>query len=186
MDPRNGELSRAMRNRALELFVLPITETGITHAQIRSSFGLESSMYRYRNFAIPSAVQPNNVVEQEYDNILVDHLSFQDCSLAIRFQEQISQGLLDTSIVSDQGRFTESLELVPHIDARWTTAAQELSPLSLSKLNGGHVQVSALAYQLTGEAILIVRYVYIVNPSIKQRYPHSIQCSICFQRSLLV
>ncbi|KAF2400820.1 midasin [Trichodelitschia bisporula] len=93
MDPRNGELSRAMRNRAIELYLPPLPENDVAVGQGRFCFGLESSMYRFRNFAKCEAVARSNL---KVVDVAIDHLGHLDQHIEKSFQNQVAQGLLTT------------------------------------------------------------------------------------------
>jgi midasin len=139
MDPRNGELSRAMRNRAIELFLLPNPEE-VDDSENMLSFGLESAVYRYRN--LMSLKLPDAAPTQEFTDIAVDHLSFADGPLQARFQEQITRGILG----KDNG-FNEhtqnSLDSLSKLDRTWVSKAIDFSVASVSALNGLQMEVSS-------------------------------------------
>jgi midasin len=185
MDPRNGELSRAMRNRAIELFLLPIKELQTDDSETVFSFGLQSSMYRYRNFSKLEAVDFQSPLAQEYASIVVDHISFQDCPLQARYQEQVSAGLLDAHDGSSQELAIENLDLLSKTDGQWISQALNISSLSLSRLDGGKVQVSGRLLDSNG-IYTDCNFVYVVNPSFEQRGSCTLQCQICSRCALVV
>jgi midasin len=177
MDPRNGELSRAMRNRAIELFLLQEEDLRIDQSVLFLSFGLESSMYRYRNFGTIETADPQGLATKEYTSIVVDHISFQDCPLQARYQEQVSAGLLDVHDNSNQQVVIESLDLLSKIDEQWIIRTLNLPSLSLSRLNGGKVQVSEHVNR-NRRTFTDCDFMYIVNSSFEQRRSCTIQCQI--------
>ncbi|KAF2804010.1 midasin [Mytilinidion resinicola] len=60
MDPRYGELSRAMRNRAVEIFLLPDWSSELQpQSQYTIAYPMESSMYRFRHFTTHTTEQPS-------------------------------------------------------------------------------------------------------------------------------
>jgi midasin len=185
MDPRNGELSRAMRNRAIELFLFPVKELQTDDSETTLSFGLQSSMYRYRNFSMLEAVGSHSLVAQEYTSIVVDHISFQDCPLQARFQEQVTAGLLNVHDDSIQQLTMDNLELLSKTDGQWISQALNFSSLSLSRLDGGKVQVSAHLLESKG-VHTDCNFVHIVNPSTEQRGPCTLQCQLCSRRTLAI
>ena len=92
MDPRHGELSRAMRNRCIELFV-PLT-IGVTRLKTtRDSY--HSSVFRYQPL--------QNIVWNSLDGasigmlaaVCFDHLAYSDFRLYQRWYKQAINGLVD-------------------------------------------------------------------------------------------
>lgn len=78
MDPRNGELSRAMRNRSVEVCFLsefPVVAS-LKHTP---SFTLESALYRLR-YAWDSDAESKSVVASQSLGIRLDHLEMSDIS----------------------------------------------------------------------------------------------------------
>jgi midasin len=157
MDPRNGELSRAMRNRSIELYII---QDSISQSVSEvPTFGLESAMSRYRH--VVSLDQPKTM---EY---AVDHLSFKDFSVHQRFIQQLSQGLVTESALHQ--RAVQTLGLISKLDPEWVSQAmncQVLQPLQL--FNNGGKQVSPLAFNLQG-SYTDSNILYIVNTSSQQR-----------------
>jgi midasin len=87
VDPRFGELSRAMRNRAVEICLLT-TEVGATECEQSSmQYPLDSSMYRFRQFHRNEG-NLDRTLESCFEN-----LSFQDKDLLQSFTRQVSLGL---------------------------------------------------------------------------------------------
>lgn len=96
MDPRYGELSRAMRNRAVEICLLPDTDTQHERQCLSlPAYPLESAVYRFRYFKHLT----KNEQHLSLDNIDVcfDHLSIQDSSMLESFHSEICKGLIDSS-----------------------------------------------------------------------------------------
>ncbi|POS87850.1 hypothetical protein EPUL_000412 [Erysiphe pulchra] len=81
MDPRFGELSRAMRNRALEIYLEPHSNITVRNPSIDCA---ESSMYRFRNFLLvmqhAKNMDMNTIFSSAFEN-----LSCSDLSLVRRF-----------------------------------------------------------------------------------------------------
>ncbi|KAL8802644.1 MAG: hypothetical protein Q9182_003660 [Xanthomendoza sp. 2 TL-2023] len=97
MDPQHGELSRAMRNRNIELF-MPIPEAFQPYSGISLLF--DSAMIRFQQFqqifsAIITSIQDS--VFREIVWICLDHLAFCDHDLIQPWSEQISAGLVGIS-----------------------------------------------------------------------------------------
>ncbi|EME84614.1 uncharacterized protein MYCFIDRAFT_113897, partial [Pseudocercospora fijiensis CIRAD86] len=86
VDPRLGELSRAMRNRAVEIY-LPKADgsTAVTTADLHP----ESAMTRFRAFRDAGSA----VADEQAFLIKQDHLSLADQALAPRFYTQLQHGL---------------------------------------------------------------------------------------------
>ncbi|CAN9315252.1 unnamed protein product [Alternaria alternata] len=97
MDSKYGELSRAMRNRAVEICLLEGDDKAIQNDRPVVQYPLDSTMYRYRRF-------------QEYEDHLsatleqrFEHLGLQDNDLLAGFTKQARQGLVLTSSVLPNG-----------------------------------------------------------------------------------
>ncbi|KAI4147659.1 MAG: hypothetical protein LQ341_001747, partial [Variospora aurantia] len=94
MDPQHGELSRAMRNRNIELFV-PKEEHPYVHDGI--DLTLDSAMSR---FALCQKIFSSTLRGLDIDNIVwicLDHLTFSDHDLLGGWLEQIAAGLVGVS-----------------------------------------------------------------------------------------
>ncbi|KAK3082381.1 hypothetical protein LTS18_004293 [Coniosporium uncinatum] len=102
MDPHYGELSRAMRNRAVEVFMMPSTPDMATEMLRRYAFDFELSMSGFRNFMHPDLLSSMSVSSSLVTEISWDHLVYRNCSLFHQFQEQVATGLLgyDVSAVT--------------------------------------------------------------------------------------
>ncbi|KAK5118353.1 hypothetical protein LTR62_002866 [Meristemomyces frigidus] len=103
VDPRFGELSRAMRNRAVELYILPSAPASSDSAYLQP-LQPESSVARFRNLkCLGSLNDAEN--SRELARIVVDHTSPRDQYLLSRLQRQLQIGLytpvdLDASIAA--------------------------------------------------------------------------------------
>ncbi|KAK5114749.1 hypothetical protein LTR85_010062 [Meristemomyces frigidus] len=84
VDPRYGELSRAMRNRAVELY-LPAEVASLRAASLQT----ESAMARLR--------QTRALRDLDVEGVMRDHLAVQDQSLLSRFGDQLRSGLYGLS-----------------------------------------------------------------------------------------
>ena len=94
MDPRHGELSQAMRNRSIELF-MP-AQSPSPAVNILDS-GLESSI---SSFEIFQAINWRDFDEIRFKDILAiffDHLKFSDLELSSRWQSEVTKGLSSLS-----------------------------------------------------------------------------------------
>ncbi|XPT03346.1 AAA ATPase midasin [Ascochyta lentis] len=87
MDPRFGELSRAMRNRAVEICLLDLATPSELDPAGVLEYPLEAAMYRYRQFQISQDV--DQTLEARFEN-----LSFADNNLIDSFAKQARQGLV--------------------------------------------------------------------------------------------
>ena len=94
MDPRHGELSRAMRNRLVEIFV-PLASP----SPPIDVFGLdvESTISRFQYFQALDWSRCDDIQFFHLMNICFQHLSFLDFKLCDRWQAQILQGLTNLS-----------------------------------------------------------------------------------------
>lgn len=94
MDPQHGELSRAMRNRNIELF-LPFAEVSEPHGGINLTF--DSAMVRFEFF---QRIYPYLVEESDFHElvwIFLDHLAISDHDLIESWSQQVSAGLVGIS-----------------------------------------------------------------------------------------
>ena len=94
MDPRHGELSRAMRNRSIEIFIPPPEPSGVRKM---SQFSFESSISRFKSFRdIDWRISDSPSLRQLFSTCF-DHLSSCDIKLGQRWYAQVAKGLLDIS-----------------------------------------------------------------------------------------
>jgi midasin len=107
MDPRNGELSRAMRNRSIELFIT-LKEEEVVHPQA-PPFILESAMYRFRHAMLVQKDPEDNSMLAE---IAADHLSFGDLGLGERFGKELNRGLRSGSSSEETRLCVRSLQTI--------------------------------------------------------------------------
>ena len=98
MDPRYGELSRAMRNRCVEVFVpfrepSPLADTaGTSH-----SFACESSVARLRYLRALDWTRFSADLSTRLTDVCLEHLSISDMQVLPRVQKQASAGMLSPS-----------------------------------------------------------------------------------------
>ena len=94
MDPKYGELSRSMRNRAVELFSLPKASQQSLGEDLNGSFGArESAIYRFRHFRLLERDKLEKATWIHLANVTLDHLSQRDLDLLCSFSSQIIEGL---------------------------------------------------------------------------------------------
>ena len=134
LDPRYGELSRAMRNRAVELHLS--TAYGSAEKTGLDPLFTESAVARLRSFK--AAASSGEVPTQELARVLQDHLAACDQPLLVRFKRQLDNGLYDGSQLSPMPSLELQAELVQH--------AQGFNEVTISQLQGpadfASVQVS--------------------------------------------
>jgi midasin len=90
VDPRFGELSRAMRNRAVEICLLPGEgDVDVATEMVRTpTYPLEWKMYRFRHFMHDEESLEDTV------NVRYEHLSPTDTGLVASFNATSSKGLM--------------------------------------------------------------------------------------------
>ena len=111
MDPRHGELSRAMRNRSIELFMH--ASASFVDLDIVGST-CEPSLSRFKSVEIMNNPTVNNVNFKELLPILLDHLSWSDYRMCSRWYTQVASGLIQVP-VSNQAWFSSVLQLYHHV-----------------------------------------------------------------------
>lgn len=94
MDPRHGELSRAMRNRCVELY-LPATSTSSSNFEIYPD--CETSISRFQPFGRVDWDNSDNEHFSEMSLICLDHLAITDHDLTRRWQLETAKGLIHLS-----------------------------------------------------------------------------------------
>ncbi|KAF2714594.1 midasin [Pleomassaria siparia CBS 279.74] len=90
MDPRFGELSRAMRNRAVEICLISedvCEDAGVEELRV-PAFPLDSQIYRFRNFQAYHESLPDTF------EVCYEHLSPTDSALLDSFNASTSMGLI--------------------------------------------------------------------------------------------
>jgi midasin len=120
MDPRFGELSRAMRNRAVEICLIEHDSSSAgAHQETQGvlEYPLDSAMYRFRN------VQGHEDVPESDINTRFENLSFEDSSLLESFTTQ-AKGLMLNDRVSDNE--DKRLRAVQFMSNVWIPQAQSL------------------------------------------------------------
>ncbi|KAH7076116.1 hypothetical protein FB567DRAFT_535490 [Paraphoma chrysanthemicola] len=107
MDARFGELSRAMRNRAVEICLLDSHHNGILPPSEVIEYPLDSKVYRFRQFR----------VQQEHLDLTLEacfsNLSFCDTDMLESFHKQAQQGLIFTNGASN-GVTTQDIQHTLH------------------------------------------------------------------------
>ena len=107
MDPRHGELSRAMRNRSIELF-MPLESLSPKFPALSSN--LEPLVLRFEAF---KAFDWNNIENARFTELLAicfDHLAFPDLERLQSYEVQVAKGLIPLSSNRQIG-FSSQIEL---------------------------------------------------------------------------
>lgn len=88
MDSRNGELSRAMRNRCVEICILPQEDDAFDHSSTPTYTG-QSTLYRLRSLWAENSAASGQVAEPFYE-IGLDHLSISDLAYLQRSKHLVA------------------------------------------------------------------------------------------------
>jgi midasin len=125
MDPKFGELSRAMRNRAVEICLLD-PEHDVSQDAQTMQYPLDSAVYRFRRFQENDEHLPTTL-EQRLEN-----LGLQDNDLLTSFTQQARLGLISSSPTQTNGvNGHDAMQVMPvtspkSIEARASYFAQFL------------------------------------------------------------
>jgi midasin len=93
MDPGHGELSRAMRNRAIEIFISDTDENHSDRSDLPLRYGCESSMDTFRCF---QAIDWHTVPEYTWNSVfeeIFSRFSFSDYKFVHRWERSMQRGL---------------------------------------------------------------------------------------------
>lgn len=94
MDPRFGELSRAMRNRAIEIFLEPLAPDNPFNAVTEPFVRPEASLGRYRQVSMILDSQVSHANQTDLINrVALDNLAWSDLPLLTRYIQSIVQNL---------------------------------------------------------------------------------------------
>ncbi|KAJ6155359.1 hypothetical protein N7470_005925 [Penicillium chermesinum] len=117
MDPRHGELSRAMRNRCVEICFMA-NEFQQIPATLGPSYTSESALYRLRHLrnVIPTA--ESNVCQESFD-VCLDHLSPSDLSYLQKSSSVYLANAIDAETKQIAISALESFSSVLHEKASW-------------------------------------------------------------------
>lgn len=98
MDPRYGELSRAMRNRCVEIFVPSREHSSLTDtAGALQAFTCESSIARLRNLRVLDLDVSSSALANRLTDVCLDHISSSDMKLLPRLRNNGSAGMFSKS-----------------------------------------------------------------------------------------
>ena len=112
MDPRHGELSRAMRNRSIELFIESTASLEDPLSEVGSV--CDSRMFRFFNF---QSIPWPKLGDDSFHNVAAfcfDHLASSDYWLVHRWYTQVEIGLLDVSSL-DQSPISSAFNIYTKI-----------------------------------------------------------------------
>lgn len=180
MDPRHGELSRAMRNRAVELFLLPTSDEDVSKERL-NTFTFESAMYRYRHLECLRQSQLDEVSTDTLVATSLDHLSVGDASRLGSFYQQLSQGLFD---LPGDARLESSMQahvgFFSQLPQEWLVKAVSSAEVPAKLMGIGqnfiNAQVSDLASpNKKNSGCADCRTAYVANSSFEQPSPRPIQ-----------
>jgi len=158
MDPRNGELSRAMRNRSIEIFVSPRSDIDkLTIAN--SHFDLEASMTRFS--LVDETVAAESAIDESQLECLIEtslsHLTWMDLLLRQSWLSEVNKGLCYLS--------AEKLQILNSVGTKQTLLLEfnESKQMKFQQIDSnvsdvGDAQVSDLAILVLLNRVLIVQH----------------------------
>ncbi|KAG9732718.1 midasin, partial [Aureobasidium melanogenum] len=159
MDPRYGELSRALRNRAVELFLLP-PATSSEHSS-SLEFSSESSLHRLRNTEVLENVDPESALTPQIARTVIESLSYQDTPILPQFLNGLKAGLYQTpSNVLDNSRNVQykfetlhssqnvTQQIVPEVTESAVQPFHPLNNVALARCNFELTEWAAALYEL--------------------------------------
>ena len=111
MDPRHGELSQAMRNRCIELFVHPSTAS--VNLDVMAS-NCEASLSRFEVVETVNSAILDSLNSHKLFPIALDHLSWLDYEMYGRWHIQVTQGLIQIPLPA-QSLFSLNLRMYHEI-----------------------------------------------------------------------
>ncbi|TAQ87529.1 hypothetical protein B7494_g4151 [Chlorociboria aeruginascens] len=104
MDARFGELSRAMRNRAVEIYLEPLSVDKVADAgNYLAITKPESSIQRYCGLSRALEVESTSQEQaQIFDSVALDNLAWSDLALLSRYAQMLQQKLVRQPTISTQ------------------------------------------------------------------------------------
>jgi midasin len=94
MDPRYGELSRALRNRAVELFLMSPAASPEHSSSLE--FSSESSLHRFRNTEVLENIDVESALTPHIARTVMESLSYHDSPILSHFMAGLEAGLYQT------------------------------------------------------------------------------------------
>lgn len=113
MDPQFGELSRAMRNRCVEIYLYaPAENICQSNISLRTLHRTDTSLQRYR--CVVNLFEDQTIENQQalLSHIVFDHLSLADMPLLARFSKAAEQGLINRITPSTLQLFQQYFDAV--------------------------------------------------------------------------
>lgn len=172
MDPRHGELSRAMRNRSIEIFIEPSKPSEVRKM---SQFSFESAISRFKLFQdIEWPISDGTALFQLFSTCF-DHLSFCDITLGQRWYAQAKKGLLEITLhrQSILSSISDIYFRLPKEHEWLVNSIRKLSEKgAMAVLLGSEfvdAQVSRCA-KAGRECLFTNRYIYYIDNSSTQQY----------------
>lgn len=147
IDPRHGELSRAMRNRSVELFMHPRC-LSVDFSVLFPS--VEPNVSRFQMFQAFDWNRLDNIHPIKLMSICFDHLAFSDLRLLKQIKAQVRNGLIGAAcarsdlFVSVADLYQRLLEFKGMIFKKTQSACTLTTKQMDSSLDLGTMQVSAL------------------------------------------
>jgi len=140
MDPQYGEVSRAMRNRAVELFIPPfeVNNTDRREGVVWDNSFLESSMFRFRKIVDLDAHLVRDALYERTLEYSMDSLSFEDLKMLSRFTHQAYAGLLLMPNKSLPMLICERLRAVHRLNKSW-----QVAPVAYYKCAGDYLDAES-------------------------------------------
>lgn len=128
MDPRFGELSRAMRNRAIEIYLLPTegSKEDRAYAKRHPEYPLDSKLYRFRHFNVEKGCLLETLEAR------FEHLSFGDSDMLPSFRAEACKDLVPTSPRPQQNGIADqpTAKVAKNTDIRQRNAGTEFVRVS--------------------------------------------------------
>ncbi|KAH8909629.1 midasin [Coniochaeta sp. PMI_546] len=170
MDPRYGELSRAMRNRSIEIYVEPLSESTMPYMEKITS--VEADLQRYHTVQEVVQRQAKSGSAQDVSPYVFDLVSLRDMGTFERYGAAVEHGLFNgasptSGAFMDRVReitaFFRSKATAPVRDAilaQYYTAASNLSPA----LAPAHLGSADSTEEVLSSYISHLQRLYAVHP----------------------
>lgn len=146
-DPKYGELSRALRNRAVEICLLPQEEHD--SGRLPLVISTESRMHRLRNAGLlaQQSVEAEDVQTRYLSDIIADHLAGTDLPLLQAFLGQVQGGLYDVPVALLQEAFTKLMTLKNTYSLASSNSQDALALQTINPLNNAPLVLSTAVSQ---------------------------------------
>lgn len=140
MDPRYGELSRAMRNRSIEIYVAPVSESNALSPYVEKITRVEADLQRYRTIQEMVRKQTTSGSPQRISPYTLDLVSLRDMAIFEKYGVAVERGLLQGAADATSGAFLERVGAITAFFRSKTTA-----PVRNAILAQYHTAASSLA-----------------------------------------